>query len=196
MRYGNGIGWNLSCYFSHNGGYYYIPGVKYEDFGFHNHPNPPSDLWGSNRAMRHVARGLFSTNVSSPTPELKINDVNTKVWRPTSSQWYGNNLGEGYAWCGWETKTGESTTQKWGAIWRYKRKEDYWIPSNSITRDFIVSGNSNLSVSSLYRFNIGTASAPIISATGVGSVTTYQQSGNTHFNIPNVSENPLIIKFQ
>ena len=90
---------------------------------------------------------------------------------------------------------GQSGIRLWRR-WRYKRKEDYWIPSNSITRDFIVSGNSNLSVSSLYRFNIGTASAPIISATGVGSVTTYQQSGNTHFNIPNVSENPLIIKFQ
>jgi len=127
----NGIGWRFNCYFSHNGGRI-ISSDACQDFGFFSPPE--SDDWGNSRAIRHVARGLFASTVSSPTPLLKLNDPDNSIWLSVrSSDYTSTAINEGYVWCGWKTSAG----QMWGAIWRYEQSKNYFIPSNAISRNFV-----------------------------------------------------------
>ncbi len=193
VREATGVGWKNINYISHPGGII-DDGQWIQDYGFHNPPDAGEGYpFGSDRAIKFVARNLFDDNVTSPTPELKLQDSDTTVWLPVQRGEYNQQDDEGHAWCGWETQDG-ANRQKWGAIWRYRRDNDnyYESPSNE-SRDFEVPGNSPLTVSNLYRMDIDDGTAPIIIVSGTVSKT--YSGGITKFSIPNVNENPVIIKF-
>lgn len=124
-------------------------------------------------------------------------DPSNKVWLPLERDPNGPKLDdiepvEGYAWCGWETPNG----QKWGAIWRYKYHESNYLTFLGQSRNFIAPDTfSSLTVSAgvLYRFSLSSGSAYLNTVSG--SVTKTVSGGKVRFSIPNVTENPIFIKF-
>ncbi|MFH1744234.1 MAG: DNRLRE domain-containing protein [bacterium] len=164
-----------------------VPGVNWKYSLYQHHPRTPADVGfhdtddypGASRAIRYVAREIFSPTAARLLP-------NGKIWCPLQTKDEANDIYT--AWGGWKEEGGDY----WGAIWRFKHLEDYVEPTGA-ARYFVVDGNYEDHDAQRYRFTISDGAA---SYGLVGNVIEGDYSnGKTTWSIPDVDENPTFIRF-
>jgi len=182
MSPANGIGWKYDFGYQHGpAGNPPVLSGSWLDLGLFDYANP-----SISRDARSIPQVLFSPNHASG---VKLAQDSNKIWAPLKTKIIEEV--DSHAWCGWDNGN------LWGAIWRYKEGNNYYEITTGANRYFEAPKNLSGRTATLYQFDFSQNPPPFQS---VGTLYIdpdwYESStGITTIEVPNVEENPIIIKF-